>query len=178
MSDDSAATSSFPRRPVGRVLGLDVGSRRIGVAVSDELGTIASPVGFVERGPRDRAELRRLLDQYGATRLVAGLPAGLSGREGPQAADTRAYADALAADLDLPLDYWDERLTTAIAERSLIASGTRRDKRRDRIDAVAAAIMLQSYLDAQSIRRNRTRVPPLPRSGGKPSGPRAGGEGS
>ncbi|HEY7032366.1 MAG TPA: Holliday junction resolvase RuvX [Thermomicrobiales bacterium] len=154
-SDGSPAA---PRRATGRVLGLDVGSKRIGVAVSDELGAIASPVGFVERGPRDRAGFRELLDRFGATRLVAGLPSGLSGREGPQAADTRAYAEALAADLDLPLDYWDERLTTTIAERSLIAAGTRRDKRRERIDAVAAAVMLQGYLDAQANRRRRTEV--------------------
>jgi putative Holliday junction resolvase len=137
---------AMPRRAVGRVLGLDVGSKRIGVAVSDELGAIASPVGFVVRGRGDRA------------RFVAGLPAGLSGREGPQAADTRAYAEALAAELGVPLDYWDERLTTAIAERSLIASGTRRDKRRERIDAVAAAVMLQGYLDAQSNRRKRAEA--------------------
>jgi putative Holliday junction resolvase len=152
--------SSRPK--VARALGLDVGAKRIGVAVSDELGAIASPVGFVERGPRDRTEFRKIITRYGATRLIAGLPAGLSGREGPQAADTRAYADALAADLNLPLDYWDERLTTAIAERSLIASGTRRDKRRDRIDAVAAAIMLQSYLDAQRIQRHRETNSPSP----------------
>ncbi|MEA2512330.1 MAG: putative pre6S rRNA nuclease [Thermomicrobiales bacterium] len=156
-SDRPAPTSNpAPRRTFDRVLGLDVGSRRIGVAISDELGAIASPVGFVERGPRDRADFRQLLQRFGATRLVAGLPAGLSGREGPQAADTRTYADALAADLDLPLEYWDERLTTAIAERSLIASGTRRDKRRERVDSVAAAIMLQGYLDAQKNRRRRT----------------------
>jgi putative Holliday junction resolvase len=147
-----------PRRAVGRVLGLDIGSKRIGVAVSDELGAIASPVGFVVRGRGDRARFRELLAQFGATRLVAGLPAGLSGREGHQAADTRAYAEALAADLGVPLDYWDERLTTAIAERSLIASGTRRDKRRERIDAVAAAVMLQGYLDAQSNRRKRAEA--------------------
>ena len=143
------------RRAVGRVLGLDVGGKRIGVAVSDELGTIASPVGFVERGPRDRRDFRALLDRFGALKLVAGLPAGLSGREGPQAADARAYAEALANDLGVPLDYWDERLTTTIAERSLIASGTRRDKRRERIDAVAAAVMLQGYLDAGANRRRR-----------------------
>jgi putative Holliday junction resolvase len=163
MSEDRPATPTgtaapagpIPRRSGDRVLGLDVGGKRIGVAVSDELGAIASPVGFVARGPGDRAAFRQLLERYGATRLVAGLPAGLSGREGPQAADVRAYAEALAADLDLPLAYWDERLTTTIAERSLIASGTRRDKRRDRIDAVAAAVMLQSYLDAQANRRRQ-----------------------
>jgi putative Holliday junction resolvase len=136
------------------VLGLDVGGKRIGVAVSDELGTIASPVGFVARGAGDRREFRTLLGRYGAAKLVAGLPAGLSGREGPQAADARAYAEALAHDLDVPLEFWDERLTTAIAERSLIASGTRRDKRRERVDAVAAAVMLQSYLDAASRRKH------------------------
>jgi putative Holliday junction resolvase len=151
-------TFSPSRRAIGRFLGLDVGSKRIGVAVSDELGAIASPVGFVERGRGDRASFRELLARYGAIGLVAGLPAGLSGREGPQAADTRAYAEALAADLDLPLAYWDERLTTTIAERSLIASGTRRDKRRERIDSVAAAVMLQGYLDAQSYRRRRAET--------------------
>lgn len=153
MSDERSP--GRPRRAIGRVLGLDIGSKRIGVAVSDELGAVASPVGFVARGRDDRAAFRELLDRYGAVRLVAGLPASLSGREGPQAADTRAYAEALAADLGVPLDYWDERLTTTIAERSLLAAGARRDKRRERIDAVAAAVMLQGYLDAQANRRRR-----------------------
>ena len=81
----------------------------------------------------------------------------MSGREGPQAAETRAYADALATALDLPLDYWDERLTTAIAERSLIESGIRREKRREQIDAMAAAVILQEYLDRLRFRSNRGR---------------------
>jgi putative Holliday junction resolvase len=140
------------RDAVGRVLGLDVGGKRIGVAVSDDLGTIASPVGFVLRGQGDRREFRRLIEEYGAGRLVVGLPAGLSGREGPQAADVRFYAEALASDLDLPFDYWDERLTTAIAERSLIEAGSRRDRRKEQVDAVAAAVMLQGYLDAAAVR--------------------------
>jgi putative holliday junction resolvase len=158
MSDaPSSASGRITTLPghIGRVLGLDVGAKRIGVAVSDETGSIASPVGFVGRGPRAVTDFRALVERYGAIRLVAGLPASLSGREGPQAVETRAYADALAKALDLPLDYWDERLTTTIAERSLIASGARRDKRREQIDAVAAAIMLQSYLDAQKNRRRR-----------------------
>jgi putative Holliday junction resolvase len=137
---------------IGRVLGLDVGGKRIGVAVSDELGTIASPVGFVIRGSGDRTEFKRLVERYGAGRLIVGLPAGLSGREGPQAADVRTYAEALARDLDLPIEYWDERLTTAIAERSLIESGSRRDRRKEQVDAVAAAVMLQGYLDAATAR--------------------------
>lgn len=142
------------QRP-GRIMGLDIGGKRTGVAVADELGISAGPVGFVTRGPRDRAELRALVARYGITRLVAGLPANMSGREGPQAADVRDYAEQLAADLDLPLDFWDERLTSTIAERALIDRGVRRDKRREQIDAVAAAVMLQNYLDAQANRRRR-----------------------
>jgi putative Holliday junction resolvase len=134
-------------------MGLDVGGKRTGVAIADELGIFASPVGYVFRGPKDRAELRALVDRYGITRLVAGLPANMSGREGPQAADVREYAHQLATDLGLPLAFWDERLTSAIAERALIDQGVTRAKRRDQIDAVAAAVMLQNYLDAQANRR-------------------------
>ncbi len=131
----------------GRLLGLDIGGKRIGVAISDELGMIASPVAMVLRGPRSTQELRDLAAKYGAVRIIAGLPVGMSGREGPQAADVREYTDAIAQEVGLPLEYWDERLSTSIAERSLIASGTRRDKRKVQVDAVAAAVILQSYLD-------------------------------
>lgn len=139
----------------GRILGLDVGGKRTGVAIADELGITARPVGFVVRGPRDRDDLRVLVAQYGVTLLVAGLPAGMSGREGPQAADVRAYAGELATDLGLPLEFWDERFTSTIAERALVDSGARKAKRKEQIDAVAAAIMLQSYLDNRAHRRRR-----------------------
>lgn len=138
-----------------RILGLDVGDKRIGVAVSDELGITSAPVCFVARGPNDRDDFRALVSRYGVTRVVAGLPAGLSGREGPQAQDVRVYADALALGLGLPLQYWDERFTSAIAERALLATGKNRTKRREQIDALAAAVMLQGYLDAQAHRRRR-----------------------
>ena len=140
-----------------RMLGLDIGSKRIGVAISDEMGMLASPVGMVERGKNDRAAFRKLIAEWQPGRLVAGLPTGMSGREGPQAAETRAYADALAAELDLPLDYWDERLSTTVAERSLIEAGVRRERRKEKIDAMAAAVMLQGYLDHQRFRSNRGR---------------------
>ncbi|MFL5759603.1 MAG: Holliday junction resolvase RuvX [Thermomicrobiales bacterium] len=133
----------------GRLLGLDVGGKRTGVAISDELGVLASPVGFVLRGAHDRAEFRDLVRRWSVAGLVVGLPTSLSGREGPQAAEVRAYADALAADLGLDLAYWDERLTSSMAERALIESGFRRERRRERIDAVAAALILQSYLDSK-----------------------------
>lgn len=138
-----------------RVLGLDVGGRRTGVAVSDELGMISSPVGFVVRRAGDLDEFRTLANRYGASRLVAGLPSGLSGREGPQATDVRTYAESIAAHCNLPLEFWDERLTTAMAERALIEGGSSRSDRKERVDAVAAAIMLQSWLDAAAHRKRR-----------------------
>lgn len=140
---------------IGRMLGLDIGERRIGVAVSDELGTIASPVGMIRRERDVAAEVRALVARYGAVRVVAGLPVGMSGREGPQAQAVRAFVDDLAGRLDVPVEFYDERLSTAVAERSLIAGGTRRAKRRDKVDAVAAAVILQGYLDHQRWRRTR-----------------------
>jgi putative Holliday junction resolvase len=132
-----------------RLIGLDIGGRRIGVAISDEMGMIASPIAMIERQTDVAARLRELIRDYGAARLVAGLPVGLSGREGPQAAEVREYTDALAAEVGLPLEYWDERLSTSIAEQSLIAQGTKRNKRKMQVDAVAASVILQSYLDNQ-----------------------------
>lgn len=131
-------------------MGLDVGERRVGVAVSDELGAIATPLATVQRGPRDLAELDRLVRDWNVSQLVIGLPTGLSGREGPQAALVRAFAARLERELEpeVAVVYWDERLTTAIAERSMLEAGTSRARRKERIDAVAAAVLLQSYLDA------------------------------
>jgi putative Holliday junction resolvase len=136
-------------------MGLDVGGKRTGVAISDDLGIIATPVTFVQRGERDRDAFREIVERYGITRIVAGLPTNMSGTEGPQAEETRDYAEALAADLNLPLDYWDERLTSAIAERRMIEAGVRRNQRKERVDAIAAAVMLQGYLDAQANRQRR-----------------------
>lgn len=140
---------------IGRFLGLDIGERRIGVAVSDELGTIASPVGMIRRDSDVAAEVRDLIVEYDVVRVVAGLPIGLSGREGPQAQAVRAFVEDLAAALEVPVEFYDERLSTAVAERSLIAGGTRRAKRREKVDAVAAAVILQGYLDHQRWRRTR-----------------------
>lgn len=137
-------------RPLGRYLGLDIGSKRIGIAVSDEMGIIASPVSYVARGGGELSAFQDLLRRYEPVKLVVGLPSGMSGHEGPQAKSVRTYTDSLARQLGIELVYWDERLTTAIAEKQLIASGTRREKRREQIDALAAAVMLQSYLDSEA----------------------------
>ncbi len=142
-------------RQFERIMGLDVGGKRTGVAISDELGITANPICYVSRGDNDRDDFRTIILRYGVTRLVAGLPSSLSGKEGPQAAEVRLYAESLADDLDLPLNYWDERLTSAMAERALVDSGAKKSKRKEQIDAVAAAIMLQNYLDAQANRKRR-----------------------
>jgi putative Holliday junction resolvase len=141
-----------------RAMGLDVGERRVGVAISDELGAIASPLTAVQRGRRDLDEIHGLIRKWDVASLVIGLPTGLSGREGPQAALVRAFAGELEAGIDAGVDvvFWDERLTTAIAERSLIEAGTSRARRKEKIDAVAAAVLLQSFLDAV---RSGTRRP-------------------
>jgi putative Holliday junction resolvase len=141
----------------GRLLGLDVGGKRIGVAISDEMGLIASPVAMVPRGPRSGQEIRVHAERLGAVSLVVGLPVGLSGREGPQAEEVRAFVEEQAEMIGLPVIWWDERLSTSIAERSLIASGTKRDRRKQQVDAVAAAIILQGYLDSRQWASGRVR---------------------
>lgn len=140
-----------------RFLGLDIGEVRIGVAISDELGMIASPVAMIPRKSDVAAELRTLIAKYSPSRLIVGLPVGLSGREGPQAQATRAFAEVLAGDVGLPLEYYDERMSSSIAEAALISQGTRREKRKQQVDAMAAAIILQGYLDNQRWKGSRRR---------------------
>jgi len=131
-------------------MGLDVGERRVGVAIADELDMISSPLTTVMRCDGDLVELRNLALEKGVDRFVVGMPTGLSGREGPQAAVVREFADALVAVVGpgIQVDFWDERLTTAVAQRVLRESGNRRDRRKGDVDAVAAAVILQGYLDA------------------------------
>ena len=138
-------------------MGLDVGERRIGVAIGDELDMISSPLTVVQRRDGDLVELRDLALEKGIDRIVVGLPTGLSGREGPQATVVREFADALVAALrpGTKVEFWDERLTTAVAERTLRESGNRRRRRKGEVDAVAAAVILQGYLDARRARTLR-----------------------
>lgn len=139
----------------GRLIGLDIGSKRIGIAVCDEGQIVSSPWGMVEQTSRAITDIGRIVVEVGAIGIIAGLPTGMSGREGMQAAETRQFAEAVGTELDLPLDYWDERLTSSQAERMLIDAGMRRKNRRERIDALAASLMLQSYLDSRIHRRRR-----------------------
>ncbi len=145
---------------MGRAMGLDVGERRVGVAIADELGMIASPLATIERRRGDLEEIRDLAATRGVNLVVVGLPTGMSGREGPQAATVRVFAEELRDVLGgrMAVEFWDERLTTAVAERALREGSSRRNtrqQRKARIDAVAAAVILQGYLDARRPRGAR-----------------------
>lgn len=144
----------------GRLIGLDIGGKRIGIAVCDAGQILSSPSGMVEQGPRAIVEIGQVMREIGAVGIVAGLPTGMSGREGAQAAETRRFADAVGEELGMPLVYWDERLTSTQAERMLVEAGMRRKDRREQIDALAASLMLQSYLDSRMYRRRRGETSP------------------
>ena len=135
-----------------RVLGLDIGEKTIGVAVSDELGLAAHPVTTISRaGTRVDAEaVAALVAERGAEAVVVGMPLDLSGAEGRAARRVRAVIDALAARLpDLAIHEWDERFSTVAAERALIEADMSRRRRRKVIDQEAAAYILQGWLDAR-----------------------------
>jgi putative holliday junction resolvase len=139
-------------RPHGRVLALDLGEKRIGVAVSDETRTIARSHCVLKRTSRlaDFEKIGRIIDEEGVTLVVVGLPVHLDGREGQKAAWVRDYTAALANHLNAATEFWDEALTTVAAEESMRQRGQSRRKQRQWVDAVAAAFILQSYLDARS----------------------------
>jgi len=132
-----------------RTLALDLGNRRIGVAISDTLGMFARPLEVFLRTSRvaDFSHIQALIDADRVQSVVAGLPLNMDGTEGQQAAWVRDYAAALGEAISMPVILWDERLTTEEAKDILRAQGKRPNK--DWIDAVAAAVILQSYLDAQ-----------------------------
>lgn len=132
-------------------MGLDVGTKTVGVAVADELGITAQPITVVRRSnlKADLAELIRLAADRSVDRFIVGLPLNMDGSEGPRALATRKFGDALAKASNLLIIYQDERLTTVAAERSLLEADVSRQKRREVIDQVAASLILQGWLDAQ-----------------------------
>ena len=134
-----------------RVLGLDVGSKTIGVAVTDELGLLAHPVKTLARlgTQKDVAQVTALARELGCARAVVGLPYELDGREGNRAKRVRVFADALA-ESGLAIETWDERFSTVEAEARLVRADVSRKKRKRVIDRVAAQVILQGWLDAQA----------------------------
>jgi putative Holliday junction resolvase len=146
-----------------RCLALDVGDRRVGVAVSDESGLIASPLTVIERKSKveDFDRIGRLVREHEVGCLVVGHPLRADGSSGPQARKVERYATALALSLEaqqmeMAVVYWDEHLSTQRAQEAMIVSGRRRKDRRARLDAVAAAMILQEYLNAE---RPLQRIP-------------------
>ncbi len=133
-----------------RILGLDLGRRRVGVALSDPDGLIAQPFEqFEPRGRRDLVEtVARLVEEREVERVVVGLPTRLDGTAGEQARRTEAVVEALREALAVPVAVWDERFSTRRAERSLREAGLKAPRRKARRDMVAATFILQAYLDA------------------------------
>jgi len=132
----------------GRVLGLDLGQSRIGVAISDQERRLAVPLGTVRTGaPADVKAIAAIVAENGVTEVVVGLPLALSGRSGEGAEHARAFADALRGFLGIPVELQDERLSTVEAERGLRTAGVAGRRRREVIDQSAATLILQSYLD-------------------------------
>jgi putative Holliday junction resolvase len=135
-----------------RFLGLDIGNRRIGVAVSDELGLTAQPVLTLVRRSSRREDLRslaRLCRRFGVVGIVVGNPVHLSGESSPQAAKTQAFATELGELTGLPIHLWDERLTTHNAHQILYEAGHARQEHRKVVDQVAATLILQSFLESR-----------------------------
>lgn len=133
-----------------RALGIDLGAKRIGVALSDSAGTLATPYEVVPRSgdrARDHQRIGALAEEAGAEVLVVGLPRSLDGTDGPAAVAARAEAVELAAATGMAVELWDERLTTVTADRDLMALEMRAPARRRVIDKVAASVMLQAWLD-------------------------------
>lgn len=148
--DITAFAATLPRH--GALAGLDLGTKTIGVAVSDGLRQVASPLMVIRRTKftQDAAQLLKLIEERALSGLILGLPRNMDGSEGPRAQSTRAFARNLSGLTPLPIGYWDERLSTVAAERALLEDDTSRKRRAEVIDQVAAGYILQGALDRLS----------------------------
>ena len=135
----------------GRILALDLGDRRIGMAISDPLRHTARPLMTLERVSRgrDMERIREVITEQEVAAIVVGMPLNMDGSRGPRARLTETFIDRVRGAMRISVYEWDERLTTVQAERVLIEGNMRRERRREVIDQVAAVIILQSYLDAR-----------------------------
>ncbi|MBC1451426.1 Holliday junction resolvase RuvX [Listeria welshimeri] len=134
-----------------RIMGLDVGSKTVGVAISDPLGWTAQGVETIQIDEKRKQfgydRVKELVLEYEVEKVVVGLPKNMNNTIGPRAESSKIYAEVLEARIDLPVVLWDERLTTSAAERTLIEADVSRKKRKEVIDKLAAVMILQSYLD-------------------------------
>jgi putative Holliday junction resolvase len=142
----------MPEPKYGRVLAIDVGSVRVGLALSDELRMTAQPLEVLKRQPKKKLmqRIREIVESADVKEIVVGLPLNLKGEDTPSTTDARKFAANLEKLFpELPLTLWDERMTTSASESMLIDAGMRREKRREVVDKIAAAIILESYLRAK-----------------------------
>lgn len=138
-----------------RVMGLDVGTKTIGVAVSDEMGWTAQGIETIPRNPNDTNagldRLRELIDHYRPETVVVGFPKNMDGTVGPRGIACKEFAEQMEETFGLPVVLWDERLTTMAAERVLISADMSRKKRKQVVDKMAASLILQGYLDRKRL---------------------------
>ena len=144
---DTNPLSALP--PTGKLLGLDLGTKTIGVAISDGMRYSATPLETIKRTKftQDAARLIELIAENEAVGFVLGLPLNMDGSEGPRVQSTRAFARNLAAKVSIPIVFWDERLSTSAVTRTLIEADVRRDKRAEVVDKLAASYILQGALE-------------------------------
>jgi putative Holliday junction resolvase len=156
-SETSASTSPATSTTRKRILALDVGSRRIGLAVSDALGITAQGLDTLHRKNKrsDMAELHRIVSTYDIGEIVMGNPVQMSGSEGTQSGKIAEFAEQLRQRLGVPVHLWDERLTSAEAHRILDESGQSKDRmqRKGKVDRIAAVLILQSFMESRSTQR-------------------------
>jgi putative Holliday junction resolvase len=134
-----------------KYLALDVGDRRVGAAIGNSDLRVATPIQVIERRSieQDAHAFGEIVSKYGVDHLIVGLPRNMDESDGPQAATVRSYAEKIAQALNMPLTLWDERLTTMDAAARLASTGAHGKKSRRAIDAIAASVILQDYLDSQ-----------------------------
>ena len=133
-------------------MGLDIGDRRIGVAISDPGGILAAPSTIIDRRDetRDIAAIIEIVDSRGIEKIIAGLPLSMDGGIGQQATKIKTFVEVLASRTHVPVEFWDESLTTVEARSIMLTSRSKNNRRKSRDDDVAAAVLLQSYLDEKS----------------------------
>lgn len=133
-----------------RILGLDIGDRTIGVAVSDPLGFTAQGITTIRRKSpeKDLEEIKKICTEYRVESIVAGLPKNMNGTLGPQSEKVKSFCDLIEKEINLPINMWDERLTTVAAHRAMLEADLSRAKRKKIVDKMAAIYILQGYLDS------------------------------
>ncbi|MCI9277984.1 Holliday junction resolvase RuvX [bacterium D16-50] len=137
-----------------RIMGLDFGSKTVGVALSDSLLITAQGLEIIGRKEENKlrrtlARIEELIQEYEVTEIVLGLPKNMNGTEGERVALTREFAEKLERRTGLPVIFWDERLTTVAADKAMMEAGIRRERRKEYVDKIAASLILQGYLDSR-----------------------------